>query len=299
MANQYTIKDPRTQYPQPDFKKQPQQAPGLARDMDPKPDHGEESYEGKGRLEGRFALITGADSGIGRAVAIAYAREGASVALSYLEEENEDAQEVVDLLKAEGASVFTFPGNIQDEAFSTQLVKDAADAMGGLDILVCNAGKQVAVEELDGLATAQIEATFTTNVYAPIWQIKEAITHMKPGSSVIITSSVQAYNPSPTLVDYAATKAAERAIVQALGQQLVTSHGIRVNGVAPGPVWTPLQSSGGQPQEKIVEFGKEEAPMGRPGQPAELAPAYVFLASGESSYVTSQMYGVTGGAPTA
>ena len=298
MANQYTIQDPRTQYPQPDFSKQPQSAPGLASDMDPKPDHGETSYEGKGRLQGRKALITGADSGIGRATAIAFAREGASVSLAYLDEESADAKEVVDLLKSEGATVFTFTGDVKDEVYCTDLIDKANEAMGGLDIIVSNAGKQVAVDGLDGLATEQIDATFRTNVYAPLWLTKAGLKYLQPGSSVIITSSVQAYNPSPNLTDYAASKAAERAIVQSLGQQLITSHGIRVNGVAPGPVWTPLQSSGGQPPEAVQEFGKE-VPMGRPGQPAELAPVYVFLASGESSFVTSQIYGVTGGAPTA
>lgn len=298
MANQYTMQDPRTQYPQPDFSKQPQSAPGLASEMDPKPDHGEATYEGKGRLEGRKALITGADSGIGRATAIAYAREGASVALAYLDEENADAQEVVELLKGEGANVFTFTGDVKDEAYCTQLVKDAADAMGGLDIIVSNAGKQTAIDSLADLTTDNFDATYKTNVYAPFWIIKEGINHLKPGSSFIITSSVQAYNPSPNLVDYASTKAAERAMVQALAGQLIESHGIRVNGVAPGPVWTPLQSSGGQPQDKIEKFG-EEVPYNRPGQPAELAPVYVFLASGESSYVAGQIYGVTGGMPTA
>lgn len=292
------MKDPRTLYPQPDFEKQPQSAPGLARDMDPKPDHGETSYEGKGRLEGRKALVTGADSGIGRAVAIAYAREGASVALAYLDEENEDAREVVELLKGEGADVYNFTGDVKNEAYCTNLVKQAAEAMGGLDIIVSNAGKQTSIDSLADLTTDNFDATFKTNVYAPFWIIKEGINHLPAGASVIITSSVQAYNPSPSLIDYAATKAAERALVQGLGQQLIASHGIRVNGVAPGPIWTPLQPSGGQPQEKVQEFGKE-TPMGRPGQPAELAPVYVFLASAESSYVVSQIYGITGGSPTA
>lgn len=298
MANQYSIQDPRTQYPQPEFKTQPMDAPGLAKDMDPKPDHGETSYEGKGRLEGRKALITGADSGIGRAIAIAYAREGASVALAYLEEENEDAKEVVELLKGEGAKVYTFTGDVKDETYCVDLVKKAAEAMGGLDIIVSNAGKQTAIDSLSDVTTDNFDATFKTNVYAPFWIIKEGINHLQPGSSIIITSSVQAYSPSPNLIDYAATKAAERALVQGLGQQLIDSHGIRVNGVAPGPVWTPLQPSGGQPQDAVKTFG-EQVPMGRPGQPAELAPVYVFLASGESSYVVSQIYGVTGGAPTA
>lgn len=298
MANQYTLTDPRSQYPGPKFNKQPQDAPGLARNMDPKPDHGETSYEGKGRLEGRKALITGADSGIGRATAIAFAREGASVVLAYLDEESEDAKEVIDLLKGEGANVVAFTGDVKDESFCTELVNKASEAMGGLDIIVSNAGKQVAIDSLSDLTTDNFDATFKTNVYAPFWLIKEGINHMQPGSAFIITSSVQAYSPSPNLIDYAATKAAERALVQGLGGQLIASHGIRVNGVAPGPVWTPLQPSGGQPQDAIETFG-EDVPMGRPGQPAELAPVYVFLASAESSYVVGQMYGATGGAPTA
>lgn len=295
--NQYTLQDPRTQYPQPKFSKQPQDAPGLAKDMDPKPDHGETSYEGSGRLAGRKALITGGDSGIGRAVAIAYAREGADIVINYLESEAADADEVIALLQSEGKKITNIPGDITDEAFCTDLVNQAVEVLGGLDILVCNAGKQVAVSNLDDLTTEQFDATFKTNVYAPFWMVKAALKHAQPGASFIVTSSIQAYQPSPMLIDYAATKAAEKAMVQALGGQLIEK-GIRVNAVAPGPIWTPLQPSGGQPQDKIPEFGME-VPIKRPGQPAELAPVYVFLASQESSFVIGETYGVTGGNPTA
>lgn len=295
--NQYQMQDPRTQYPQPDFEKQPMDAPGDIHKMNPEPDHGETSYKGSGRLAGRKALITGGDSGIGRAVAIAYAREAADVAIGYLPSEEDNAMEVVGLIKAEGRTAVALPGDVKDEAFCTQLVDDANKKLGGLDIVVSNAGKQVAVESIDELTTEQFDATYKTNVYAPFWIIKQALHYLKPGAAIIVTSSIQAYQPSPTLVDYAGTKAAEKAMVQALGGQLIEK-GIRINAVAPGPIWTPLQPSGGQPQDKLVEFGKE-VPIKRPGQPAELAPVYVFLASQESSYVIGETYGVTGGMPTA
>ena len=291
--NQYDMQDPTTQYPQPDFDKQPQSAPGLASEMDPKPDHGEESYKGFGRLHGRKALITGADSGIGRAVAIAFAREGADVALSYLPSEEKDAAEVVALVRAAGRKAASFPGDISDEAFSMKLVRDAHEALSGLDILVNVAGKQTAVKEIAELTTEQFDATFRTNVHAMFWLCKAAIPLMPPGSTIINTTSIQAYQPSPTLLDYASTKAAIVAFTKALAKQ-IASKGIRVNAVAPGPVWTPLQTSGGQPQDKIPALGSQ-TPLGRPGQPAELASVYVLLASQESSYVTAEIYGVTGG----
>ncbi len=291
--NQYEMQDPIKQYPQPDFDKQPQSAPGLASEMDPKPDHGEESYKGFGRLQGRKALITGADSGIGRAVAIAFAREGADVALSYLASEEKDAAEVVALVHEAGRKAAAFPGDISDEAFSMKLVRDAHEALSGLDILVNVAGKQTAVKEIAELTTDQFDATFRTNVHAMFWLCKAAIPLMPPGSTIINTTSIQAYQPSPTLLDYASTKAAIVAFTKALAKQ-IASKGIRVNAVAPGPVWTPLQTSGGQPQDKIPALGSQ-TPLGRPGQPAELASVYVLLASQESSYVTAEIYGVTGG----
>jgi NAD(P)-dependent dehydrogenase (short-subunit alcohol dehydrogenase family) len=293
IENQFAMQDPTTQYPQPEFEKQPQSAPGLAKDMRPKPDHGETSYKGFGRLAGRRALITGADSGIGRAVAIAFAREGADVALSYLPSEEADAREVVSLIEKAGRKAVPLPGDISDEAFCTTLVTDAARQMGGLDILVNVAGKQTAVKDIADLSTEQFEATFRTNVFALFWLCKAALPHMPAGGTIINTTSIQSYQPSPMLLDYASSKAAITAFTHSLAKQVV-GKGIRVNAVAPGPVWTPLQPSGGQPQENIPPFGAE-VPMKRPGQPAELAPIYVVLASQESSYVTGEVYGVTGG----
>ena len=293
MPNQYAMQDPTKQYPQPKFATQPQSAPGLAQDMDPKPDHGEQSYRGFGRLEGRRAIITGADSGIGRATAIAFAREGADVVLSYLPNEQKDANEVIALIEKAGRHAYPMPGDIGDEAFCQKLVSHAQARMGGIDILVNVAGKQTAVEDIKDLTTDQIEATYRTNVYAMMWLCRDAIPLMQPGSTIINTTSIQAYQPSPTLLDYAGTKAAIVAFTHGLAKQ-VAEKGIRVNAVAPGPVWTPLQPSGGQPQSKIPAFGSQ-TPLGRPGQPAELAPIYVLLASQESSYVTGEIYGVTGG----
>ena len=287
------MQDPRTQYPQPPFPKQPQSAPGLAREMDPKPDHGEESYRGAGKLKGRKALITGADSGIGRATAIAFAREGADVAINYLPEEEPDAQEVVRLIEAEGRKAVALPGDIKDEAFCRKLVEDAAQALGGLDILVNNAGKQQTKPAIADITSEQFDATLKTNLYAMFWITQAATPHLPPGASIINTASVQAYNPSEALLDYANTKAGIVAFSQALAKQLIEK-GVRVNVVAPGPFWTALQPSGGQTQEKVASFGSE-APMGRPGQPAEIAPIYVLLASQEGSYITGEVYGATGG----
>ncbi|MFM0732748.1 SDR family oxidoreductase [Paraburkholderia sediminicola] len=291
--DQFTMQDPTTQYPQPEFEKQPQPAPGLARDMKPKPDHGETSYKGFGRLAGRRALITGADSGIGRAVAIAFAREGADLVLNYLPSEEADAQEVLQLATKEGRKVLAIPGDVGNEEFCKSLVDQTVGGLGGIDILVNVAGKQHAVENIADLTTEQFEATFRTNVFAMFWLCKAALPHMPPGATIINTSSIQSYQPSPILLDYASTKAAITAFTHGLAKQ-VAGKGIRVNAVAPGPVWTPLQPSGGQPQEKVMRFGAE-VPMKRPGQPAELAPIYVLLASQESSFVTGEIYGVTGG----
>ena len=293
MADQFTMQDPTKQYPQPKFEKQPQSAPGLAQEMVPKPDHGETSYKGFGRLHGRRAIITGADSGIGRAVAIAFAREGADIVMNYLPSEEEDAQEVVTYIKGAGRTAVTLPGDISQEAFCTELIEKGRAALGGIDILVNVAGKQTAQKDIADITTEQFDQTFRTNVYAMFWLCKAAIPHMPKGAAIINTTSIQSYQPSPTLVDYASTKAAITAFTHSLGKQLAPK-GIRVNAVAPGPVWTPLQPSGGQPQEKIPDFGSE-VPMKRPGQPAELAPIYVLLASQETSFVTAEVYGVTGG----
>lgn len=291
--NQFTMQDPTQQYPRPPFEEQPQPAPGLAQKMTPKPDHGETSYKGLGRLPGRRALITGADSGIGRAVAIAFAREGADVALNYLTSEEADGREVVGLAEKAGRKAFALPGDVGDEAFCTQLVDRSVELLGGLDILVNVAGKQAYVDDIANLSTAQFEATFRTNVFAMFWLCKAALPHLPRGGTIINTSSIQSYQPSPGLLDYASTKAAITAFTHALAKQVIDK-GVRVNAVAPGPVWTPLQPSGGQPQEKVAKFGSE-VPMKRPGQPAELAPIYVLLASQESSFVTGEIYGVTGG----
>jgi NAD(P)-dependent dehydrogenase (short-subunit alcohol dehydrogenase family) len=292
-TTQYTRQNPKTQYPVPKFPRQSQPEPGLAREMKPKPDHGEKTYQGLGRLRGCRALITGADSGIGRATAIAFAREGADIVMNYLPEEEPDAREVVALLKKTGQKVVTIPGDISDEQFCEQLVDKTVKALGGLDILANIAGKQVALDSIQDVSTDQFDQTFRTNVYAMFWLCKYALPHMKAGASIINTASIQSYQPSATLLDYASTKAAIAAFTKALAKQ-VADKGIRVNAVAPGPVWTPLQPSHGQPPEALEEFGSK-TPFGRPGQPAEVAPAYVFLASQESSYITAEIIGVTGG----
>ena len=291
--NQYTMQNPVTQYPAPPFPRQPQNAPGLTQKMTPQPDHGEESYRGFGRLEGRRALITGGDSGIGRAVAIAFAREGADVAIGYLPSEASDAQEVVKLIQDAGRKAVALPGDIKDEEFCKKLVHDAVTQLGGLDILVNNAGKQTAQSSLEEVTTEQFDETFKTNVYAMFWITKAALVHLPPGASIINTASIQAFDSSKNLLDYAQTKSSIVAFSSALAKN-IANKGIRVNAVAPGPVWTPLQSSGGQPQDSIETFGKQ-TPMGRPAQPAEFGPVYVFLASQEASYVTGEVYGVTGG----
>ncbi len=288
------LSDPRTKYPKPPFKGQMQEWPGLASRMDPVPDHGEKSYRGSGRLLGRKALVTGGDSGMGRAAAIAYAREGADVAINYYPTEESDARDVIALIKAEGRKAIALPGDLRDENFCKQLVADAVKQLGGLDILVSNAGRQQAVESILDLTTEEFDATMKTNIYAPFWIIRAAVPHMPPGSAIIGTTSEQATDPTPELYQYAMTKAATTNYVRSLGKQLA-SKGIRVNGVAPGPIWTPLQVSGGAPQEKLKKFGSM-TPMGRPGQPAELASIYVQLAAADASYATGQVYGSSGGA---
>jgi len=291
--NQKPLENPANKYPKPPFVKQPQEVPGLASKMQPVPDHGEKSYKGSGRLLGRKALITGGDSGIGRAAAIAYAREGADVVINYLPEEQSDADEVIALIEAAGRKGFGIPGDIRTEAFCKSLVEQAAEKLGGIDILVNNAGHQQAVESLLDLTSDGFDTTIKTNIYAPFWITKAALPLLPEGAVIIATSSVQAYDPSENLFDYAQTKAANVAFVKSLAKQLGPK-GIRVNGVAPGPVWTPLQTSGGQPQDAIVEFGGK-TPLGRPGQPAELASIYVQLADSDASYATGQVYGAAGG----
>jgi NAD(P)-dependent dehydrogenase (short-subunit alcohol dehydrogenase family) len=288
-----TMEDPRTKYPSPPFKKQTQPWPGLAREMDPKPDHGETSYRGSGRLAGRKALVTGGDSGMGRAAAIAYAREGADVAINYFPSEEPDAREVIQLIKEAGRNGIGIPGDLRDEAFCESLVSQAVQKLGGLDIVVCNAGRQQSKPSILDISTADFDATMKTNIYAPFWIIKAALPHLKAGACIIGTTSEQAYDPSPDLYDYAQTKAATMNYVKSLAKQLGPK-GIRVNGVAPGPVWTPLQTSGGAPEKKYESFGNTTV-LGRPGQPAELASIYVQLAADDASFATGNIYGSGGG----
>jgi NAD(P)-dependent dehydrogenase (short-subunit alcohol dehydrogenase family) len=289
----YALQDPTKQYPRPKFSHQPQRVPGLDKKMKPHADHGESSYRGSNRLPNRKALVTGGDSGIGRAAAIAFAREGADVAINYLPSEEADAREVISLIKQAGRKAFALPGDLSKEPFARKLVKDAHKKLGGLDILACVAGRQHAVEAIKDLTTKQLEETYRVNVFALFWMCQAALPLMPPGGSIVTTASIQATHPSPSLLDYAPTKAAILAFTRALARQ-VAEQGIRVNCVAPGPVWTPLQTSGGQPDKKIPKFGSE-TPMKRPGQPVEMAPLYVLLASQESSYVTGEVYGATGG----
>jgi NAD(P)-dependent dehydrogenase (short-subunit alcohol dehydrogenase family) len=287
------LQDPRKIYPNPPFKGQSQPWPGLAGKMDPVPDHGEKSYRGSGRLAGRKALITGGDSGMGRAAAIAYAREGADVAINYYPSEEADAREVIALIQQAGRKAIAIPGDLRSEQFCQQLVATAVQQLGGLDILVSNAGRQQSFPSILDVTTEEFDATMKTNIYAPFWIIKAALPHLPPGSAIIGTTSEQATDPAPELYQYAMTKAATTNYVRSLAKQLA-ERGIRVNGVAPGPIWTPLQVSGGASQEKLKKFGSE-TPMGRPGQPAELASIYVQLAASDASYATGQIYGAAGG----
>ncbi len=288
-----TLQDPTTKYPKPPYPKQSQPWPGLAGKMEPKPDHGETSYRGSGRLAGRRALITGGDSGMGRAAAIAFAREGADVAINYLPAEQPDADEVIALIKAAGRTALPIPGDLRDEEFCIRLVNDTVRGLGGLDIVVSNAGRQQSHESIMDISTEQFDWTMKTNIYAPFWIIKAALPHLQPGSAIIATTSEQAYDPTPDLYDYAQTKAATMNFVKSLAKQLGPK-GIRVNGVAPGPIWTPLQVSGGASMQKLEKFGSM-TPLGRAGQPAELAGIYVQLASSDGSYANGQVYGAAGG----
>ena len=294
MSERLSMQDPRTQYPQPPFPRQPQSVPGEVSKMDPVPDHGETSYTGSGKLKGRKALITGGDSGIGRAAAIAFAREGADVAISYLPSEKADAQEVIRLIEAEGRTAVDLPGDITDEKWCRELVAKSVEKLGGLDILVINAGRQQNRDDISKVSSDDFDKTMKTNLYAMHWIAQAAVPHLPPGASVITTASIQAYDPSAILLDYATTKAGIVAYTKALAKQLL-ENGVRANVVAPGPFWTPLQSSGGQPEEKVMKFGTE-SPFGRPGQPVEIAPVYVLLASQEGSFINGEVFGVTGGA---
>ena len=285
--------NPLTQYRQDSFPKQLQEYPGVQGEMDPVPDCGEESYIGNGRLKGRKALITGGDSGIGRAAAIAYAREGADIAINYMEVEQKDAESLAELLGKEGKKVVLIPGDLSDESFNKQMVKEAYEKLGGLDILALNAGKQVSKTDIEEITTEQLTSTFKVNVFSLFWTVQAALPLLPAGASIITCSSIQAYQPSPDLLDYAATKSAILNFTRGLAKQIAPK-GIRVNCVAPGPIWTPLQISGGQQQEKLPKFG-QQTPLKRAGQPVELAGIYVFLASQESSYITAEVFGVTGG----
>jgi NAD(P)-dependent dehydrogenase (short-subunit alcohol dehydrogenase family) len=287
------LQDPATKYPRPPYPRQTQAWPGLAGKMDPRPDHGEKSYKGSGRLAGRKALITGGDSGMGRAAAIAFAREGADVAINYLPDEEPDAREVVALIQAAGRKAVPIPGDLRDAAFCRTLVDQAVSGLGGLDILVSNAGRQQSRPSILDITDEDFDATIKTNIYAPFYIFKAALPHLKPGSAIIATTSEQAYDPSPDLYDYAQTKAATMNFVKSLAKQLGPK-GIRVNGVAPGPIWTALQVSGGASEGKVMTFGAT-APLGRAGQPAELAGIYVRLAEDEGSYTTGNIYGAGGG----
>lgn len=289
--------DFRSTYPKPPFPRQQQQRPALASKMQPRPDHGEQSYRGSGRLAGRKALITGGDSGIGRAAAIAFAREGADVAFGYLPEEEEDAQEVRQLIAAAGRKAVPLPGDIREHAFCDELVADAVAALGGLDILVNNAAYQQARKSLADITPEQMDDTFKTNLYALLWITQAALPHLKPGAAIINTASIQAYDPSEDIIDYAMTKAAIVPFTKSLAKQL-TPKGIRVNAVAPGPFWTPLQLGGGQSPDDLVNFGSH-SPTGRPGQPAEIAPVYVLLADPAASFISGDILGSTGGHPQA
>jgi NAD(P)-dependent dehydrogenase (short-subunit alcohol dehydrogenase family) len=288
------LENPAGKFPAPPFAAQKQPWPGLASKMHPQPDHGEHSYVGSGRLAGRRALITGGDSGMGRAAAIAFAREGADVAINYFPSEEPDAREVVTLIEEAGRKAAAIPGDMRDEAFCTELVSRTVKELGGLDILVSNAGRQQAHDSILDISSEDFDATIKTNIYAPFWIIKAALPHMPAGSCIIATTSEQAYDPTPDLYDYAQTKAATMSFVKSLAKQL-GKKGIRVNGVAPGPIWTPLQVSGGASMKKLEKFGSQTV-FGRPGQPGELAGIYVQLADNRASFTTGQIYGSSGGA---
>lgn len=297
--NLYNVSDPPApdnpfkHYYVPPFEKQPQEWPGLTSRMNPRPDHGENTYQGTGKMTGRKVLITGGDSGIGRAAAIAIAREGADVVINYLPQEEEDAQEVLALIREAGQKGVGYPGDIRNETFCEDLVETAVSELGGLDGLVNVAGRQQYYTDIQNITSEEFDWTLRTNLYALFWITKAALRHMPAGSSIVSTTSEEAFNPEGILVDYAMTKAGIATFTKALAKQLIPK-GIRVNAVAPGPFWTPLQVCGGQPQSAIANYGSTSQ-IGRPGQPAEIASAYVLLSTTESSYYTGQIMGVVGG----
>ena len=287
--------NPKDKEPKPPFPDQPQAPPGHESEMTPAPDFGEKSYKGSGRLKGKAAIITGGDSGIGRAVALAFAREGADVLISYLNEED-DAQETRRVVESAGSKCITVPGDISEEAHCKKIVERASKEFGRIDILVNNAAFQMTHDSIQELSSEELDHTFRTNIYAMFYLCKAALPEMKEGGAIINTASIQAYQPTPMLLAYASTKGAIVTFTKALSQEAI-EQGIRVNCVAPGPIWTPLIPST-MPAEKVKTFG-QDTPMGRAGQPAELAPVFVFLASDESSYITGEVIGVTGGKPLA
>ncbi len=294
--DQHTQQDPTTQYQQPQYPEQDQrdQHPGVESEMQPKPDYGEETYQGSGKLEGKKAIITGGDSGIGRAVALAFAREGADVLISYLEAEESDAQETAQVVEEAGKKAVKMPGDVSEESQCQAIIQRAVEEFGQIDVLVNNAAHQMTVNGIADISTELLDHTFKTNIYAMFWLCKAALPHMRPGGSIINVSSIQAYQPSPMLLPYSSTKGAIVSFTKGLAQEVV-QYGLRANSVAPGPVWTPIIPAS-MPGETVSQFGGT-SPMGRPAQPAELAPAFVFLASQEASYVNGETLGVTGGQP--
>ncbi|MBE1515535.1 SDR family oxidoreductase [Nesterenkonia halotolerans] len=296
-GTQLAFDDPTTRHSKISPPKQDQSEPGLEVDADPVPDIGLETYRGLGRLQGRKALVTGGDSGIGAATAIAFAREGADVAIAYLPAEGKDAERVISAIEGAGRTAVALPGDLMDKQYRDSLADSAAEKLGGLDILVNNAGKQIVNDSLEELTDEQVDEAFQINIKSMYTLTRAALKHMGPGSTIVNSTSIQAYAPNPMLLDYAATKAAINNFTKGLAQQLAP-RGIRVNAVAPGPVWTIIQPTEGQPKEKLPEFG-HDTPLGRPGQPVEMAPAFVFLASPESSYVTGETLNANGGTPTA
>ncbi|UNK71540.1 SDR family oxidoreductase [Microbacterium sp. H1-D42] len=290
-----TTPDPRHQQHDEGFPSQHQDQPGLTSQTHPTPDHGEQTYRGHGRLAGRRALITGGDSGIGRAVAIAFAREGADVAIVHMPSEQEDADTTLEYIRDAGREGLSLAGDLRDERFAESAVRRTRETFDGLDLLVLNAGYQHDIDGFDSLQTEDMRRVFDTNLVGMLVTARAAYPHLEPGAGIIVTASIQAYNPSPGLIDYAMTKAAQVAFVKALAEE-AGERGIRVNAVAPGPIWTPLIPGTGWDAAKLEHFGTD-TPLGRAGQPAELAGAYVYLASEESSYTSGSVLAVTGGKP--
>jgi NAD(P)-dependent dehydrogenase (short-subunit alcohol dehydrogenase family) len=294
--DQHTQQNPTQQYPQPEYPEQDQrhQHPGFEGEMQPEPDYGYDTYRGYGRLEGKKAIITGGDSGIGRAVALAFAREGADVLISYLSEEEPDALETARVVEEAGKRAIKAPGDVSEESQCQAVVQRAVEEFGQIDVLVNNAAHQMTVSGIADVDSELLDRTFRTNIYAMFWLVKAALPHMAEGASIINVASIQAYQPSPTLLPYSATKGAIVTFTKGLAQEVV-QYGLRANTVAPGPVWTPIIPAS-MPGDTVSQFGGT-SPMGRPAQPAELAPAFVFLASQESSFVNGETLGVTGGQP--